>query len=87
MSMDKKALIELLKQYKELPCLWDQAHSLYANKEARNQAYNTLLENLKCYQKDCTLKIMKKKIENMRMACKREYRKVLLYNRYILKFN
>ncbi|CAH2086720.1 unnamed protein product [Euphydryas editha] len=77
MTMDKKALIEIIKQYKESPCLWDQTHSLYANKEARNQAYNELLDSFKHYQKDASMETMKKKFENMRTACRREYKKVM----------
>jgi hypothetical protein len=43
-SAEKRPIIDLLELYKDFPCLWNTANSLYYNKDARNQALQILLE-------------------------------------------
>lgn len=73
---EMKVIVEVLELYKRLPCLWDPAHHLYHTKEERNRAYHILLEKYKTINPDATRDIMKKKIDNMRNAYRREYKKV-----------
>ncbi|XP_068629992.1 uncharacterized protein [Battus philenor] len=76
MEQEKRLIIELLQLYRDFPCLWDHTHLLYNNREAREQAYNVVLEKYKAIREDATLENLKKKLENMRATYKREYKKV-----------
>lgn len=73
---EKKLLTEFLLLYKEFPCLWDNRQVLYTNKEARDQAYEVLLEKYKQIQEDANIMDVKKKIEHMRCCYRREHKKV-----------
>lgn len=75
-SNEKRAIIELLELYKDFPCLWNTTHSLYCNKDARNQAFEILLEKWKTYYPVATITDIKKKIEHLRAAYRRERNKV-----------
>lgn len=77
MTLERKILTEFLHLYKELPCLWDNREVLYNNKEARDQAYEVLLEKYRQIYDDASILDVKKKIEHMRTAYRRERRKVL----------
>ncbi|KAI8435188.1 hypothetical protein MSG28_003545 [Choristoneura fumiferana] len=74
---EKAILTELLNLYKSSPCLWDQKHEQYGDREARNQAYQVLLETYKLIQSDATICDVKKKIEYLRCAYRREHKRVL----------
>ncbi|KAL0893716.1 hypothetical protein ABMA27_013863 [Loxostege sticticalis] len=74
---EMKVIVEVLELYKRLPCLWDQAHHLYHSKEERDKAYQILIDKYKTINPDATREIMKKKIDNMRNAYRREYKKVM----------
>ncbi|XP_063531844.1 uncharacterized protein LOC134742561 [Cydia strobilella] len=78
MLSEKNILSEFLKLYKTFPCLWDQKHMNYANREARDTAYEELLEKYKLYDENGTVVDVKKKIEYMRCAYRRERKKVLM---------
>lgn len=73
---EMKVIVEVLELFKRLPCLWDQAHHLYHSKEERDKAYQILIDKYKTINPDATREIMKKKIDNMRNAYRREYKKV-----------
>ncbi|XP_047988835.1 uncharacterized protein LOC125228345 [Leguminivora glycinivorella] len=75
---EQSILSEFLKLYRAFPCLWDQRHMHYANREIRDSAYEELLEKFKLYQADGTVVDVKKKIEHMRCAYRRERKKVLM---------
>lgn len=74
--MDRKITTEFLELYKDSPCLWYQAHPLYTNRDAREQAYEVLLEKYRIIQENANLEMVKKKIDNMRTTYKRERKKV-----------
>ncbi|XP_063620867.1 uncharacterized protein LOC134793226 [Cydia splendana] len=78
MLSERNILSEFLKMYKTFPCLWDQKHMNYANREARDTAYEELLEKYKLYHENGTVVDVKKKIEHMRCAYRRERKKVLM---------
>ncbi|XP_063360053.1 uncharacterized protein LOC134649261 [Cydia amplana] len=78
MLRERNILQEFLKLYKTFPCLWDQKHMHYANREARDTAYEELLEKYKLYHENGTVVDVKKKIEHMRCAYRRERKKVLM---------
>ncbi|XP_034840503.1 uncharacterized protein [Maniola hyperantus] len=76
-TLDPKAIKDLLRMYREAPCLWDQTDLLYMNKEARKEAFQAILKKMKTYHEDITLDIVKRKLENMRATYKREVRRML----------
>ncbi|XP_046386858.1 uncharacterized protein LOC124156375 [Ischnura elegans] len=67
------ALLECWRQYR---CLWDMKDDHYSNRDRRNEAYNALLEIYKTSSGNATLSTLKKKLENIRTAYKREEKKV-----------
>lgn len=73
---EKKLLTEFLLLYKDFPCLWDNRQVFYTNKEARDNAYEVLLEKYKQIQEDANIMDVKKKIEHMRCCYRREHKKV-----------
>jgi len=96
---EREVISEFLEMYKEFTCLWDISCKQYSNKDARNQALQVLLEKLKVIDKEASIATVKKKIENMRAAYKRELKKVnksitirifksmlCIYNLIIIKF-
>lgn len=72
----KEIYLELLEYYKNYRCLWDISCSQYSNRDTKWEAYNVLLEVYKKIRKDATVGMLKKKIENMRTAYRRELKKV-----------
>lgn len=73
---ERDVIIEVLEMYKDLPCLWDISHNSYKNKDARQQALEILVEIWKKMDDQATIEGVKKKIENMRAAFGREWKKV-----------
>ena len=73
---EREVISEFLELYKEFTCLWDVSCKQYSNKDARNQALQVLLEKLKVIDNEASIATVKKKIENMRAAYKRELKKV-----------
>ncbi|XP_035442289.2 uncharacterized protein LOC118270658 [Spodoptera frugiperda] len=73
---EQQLLIEVLAKYRELPVLWDITHKHYNHRDVRKKAYEYLLEYYNEYDKTATIYTLKKKIENMRSAYKREIKKV-----------
>ncbi|XP_023942857.1 uncharacterized protein LOC112049268 [Bicyclus anynana] len=76
-TLDPNAIRDLLKMYKNYPCLWDQTDLLYCNKDARKEAYEAILKKMKTYHEDITMDICKRKLENMRATYKREVRRMM----------
>ncbi|XP_028158198.1 uncharacterized protein LOC114351258 [Ostrinia furnacalis] len=74
---EMKMLTEMLEMFKRLPCIWDQAHHLYHCRNERDRAYAILLQKYRTIYVDATKEMLKKKIDNMRNAYRREYKKVL----------
>ncbi|XP_014271380.1 uncharacterized protein [Halyomorpha halys] len=73
---EKKVMTAVLKVYRSHKFLWDPSHALYYNKKARNQGLNNVLAVYKELHPDATLKILKKKLENMRNTFNKEFKKV-----------
>ncbi|XP_045464761.1 uncharacterized protein LOC123674006 [Harmonia axyridis] len=71
-----EVLTEMLEMFKSNTLLWDTSHSLYLNKNARNQAFAGLLDVYKRIKPEATIRDVKKKIENMRTTYKKELKKV-----------
>ncbi|KAJ8715637.1 hypothetical protein PYW07_010119 [Mythimna separata] len=73
---EREVIIRLLELYRDLPGLWDPNHELYSNREARQVAYESLLEYYRKFDKEASVADLKKKLENMRAAYRREKKKV-----------
>ncbi|XP_049867006.1 uncharacterized protein LOC126367506 isoform X2 [Pectinophora gossypiella] len=61
-----------------MPCLWDNRQVEYCIREAKDQAYESLLEKYRQIHEGASLADLKTKIEHMRAAYRREHKKVLL---------
>lgn len=59
-----------------MPYLWQRDHEDYMNKDMRDEAFKVLLEIYKDFDESATVKIVKKKIENMRTNYSKELKKV-----------
>lgn len=73
---ERSMLEELIENYQSSRCLWDIQCDSYSNRDRRNAAFNSLLEIYKKVYPDATIATLKKKLENMRSAFKREEKKV-----------
>lgn len=73
---EREVISDFLELYKSFTCLWDITSKEYCNKDARNQALELLKEKLKIIDNDASIATVKKKIENMRAAYKKEFKKV-----------
>lgn len=67
---------DFIELYRENTCLWDVKSKEYSNKIKRNSSYDVLLQKLKEINPQATLDLLKKKINNMRTAFRRELKKV-----------
>ncbi|XP_050298781.1 uncharacterized protein LOC126737773 [Anthonomus grandis grandis] len=67
---------EFIEIYQEHSCLWDVRSNDYSNKHKRNASYEILLRKLKEINPTATMELLKKKINNMRTAFRRELKKV-----------
>lgn len=77
-----EATFKLINQFKRSPCLWNPMNIYYHNKSARQDAYASLLALWHKFDPHMTLKLLKKKIEHLRAAYRREKRKVSV-NKYL----
>nr|CAI5849989.1 unnamed protein product [Callosobruchus analis] len=68
--------VDFIESYREQVCLWDVKSKDYSNKQKRNASYEMLLQKLKEINPQATIEILKKKINNMRTAFRRELKKV-----------
>ncbi|KAJ8709733.1 hypothetical protein PYW08_009737 [Mythimna loreyi] len=73
---ERDIIIRLIELYRDLPGLWDPNHELYSNREARQVAYESLLECYRKFDKEASVADVKKRLENMRAAYRREKKKV-----------
>jgi len=73
---EREVILDFLEMYKSFTCLWDITCKQYSNRDARNQALELLKEKLKIRDNDASISTVKKKIDNMRAAYKREFKKV-----------
>ncbi|VVC44840.1 MADF domain [Cinara cedri] len=75
-AMERKLILELIEEYKSCTCLWRIKDPDYKNKEKKTEAYESLLQLVKTYNKSCTMEDLKRKIANLRTCYLREFRKV-----------
>lgn len=75
-DLEKDVLSEMIALYKSYKMLWDTSDSSYFNKDARNQAFASLVDVYKRLKPAATVKDVKKKLENMRNTYKKELKKV-----------
>lgn len=70
---------EMLLEYRDSPCLWDDNNEFYNKKRYRTyrlKCLQVLLEKLQILEKDATIKTLLSKIANMRSTFKKEHNKV-----------
>lgn len=81
--------MQVLEKYRDMPLLWQREHQDYLNKEKRIECYKILLKIYLNYEERATIKLLKKKIENMRTNYLKEFKRVsiavLLFS-YLLMF-
>ncbi|XP_069358749.1 uncharacterized protein [Maniola hyperantus] len=76
MPKERDILINIIEHYKDMPFLWDTNDLNYRNRNVRNEGYQVLFNLYKTFDEDATLKILKKKIDNLRSNYLRESKKV-----------
>lgn len=69
---DEKTFI-FISLYRELPCLWNVSSPLYKNKIARENAYESLLEQM--HDPNLNTKFIKNKMKNLRSTYHQELKK------------
>lgn len=72
MSALKKFWLEFIDLYKSLPELWKMSSEEYTNRALRNKAYEIMLEKYHEIDKDANVYTVKKRINNIRTAFRRE---------------
>lgn len=73
---EKELWVHVLAGYKEMSFLWDVKDKNYLNKKMRAEGYKKLLERYLKIDKNGTIEILKRRLDNMRTAYNRERRKV-----------
>ncbi|CAB3246085.1 unnamed protein product [Arctia plantaginis] len=73
---EREIVTELLRQFKNSPCLWDTTHASYFNKEARKKQYQIMLNVYRQLDPFSTVETLKKKLEHYRAGYRRERKKV-----------
>lgn len=74
-SYSRHWLTEFIEQYQEEECLWQPKHHDYSNHAARNKAYDKLVEKLKEVEPNPDRAMVVRKINSLRSAFRREFRK------------
>ncbi|XP_068156662.1 uncharacterized protein [Drosophila tropicalis] len=81
-SYSRHWLTEFIEQYKEEECLWQPKHNDYSNHAARNKSYDRLVEKLKEVEPFPDRAMVVRKINSLRSAFRREFRKLNSKNDY-----
>lgn len=76
LSNSTSFLSEFINVYRQVPCLWKIKSKSYSNRQEKNRAYEKLLELYKSVNKNATTDTVKKKINNLRSAFRKELKKV-----------
>lgn len=84
MEENRQFWTEFIEIYRDHSCLWNVKSEEYSNKHKRNSSYEVLLRKMKEINPDATLELLKKKINNIRTAFRREFKKVS-YKRAIIR--
>lgn len=75
-SYSRHWLGEFIEQYQQEECLWQPKHPDYSNNTVRNKAYDKLVEKLKEVEPNPDRNMVVRKINSLRSAFRREYRKM-----------
>ncbi|XP_075144944.1 uncharacterized protein LOC142219989 [Haematobia irritans] len=75
-SYSRHWLGEFIEQYQTEECLWQPKHPDYSNNNVRNRAYDKLVEKLKEVEPNPDRNMVVRKINSLRSAFRREYRKM-----------
>ncbi|XP_017114011.1 uncharacterized protein LOC108137022 [Drosophila elegans] len=81
-SYSRHWLTEFIEQYQEEECLWQPKHNDYSNHAARNKSYDRLVEKLKEVEPNPDRAMVVRKINSLRSAFRREFRKTTSKNDY-----
>ncbi|KAH8362279.1 hypothetical protein KR200_001831 [Drosophila serrata] len=81
-SYSRHWLTEFIEQYQEEECLWQPKHNDYSNHAARNKSYDRLVEKLKEVEPNPDRAMVVRKINSLRSAFRREFRKTSSKNDY-----
>ncbi|XP_055379644.1 uncharacterized protein LOC129610887 [Condylostylus longicornis] len=74
-SYSRNWIKEFIAVYKAEECLWQTRHPEYNNQFTRNQAYDKLVEKLKEVEPNSDRAMVVRKVNSLRSAFRREYRK------------
>ncbi|XP_037295769.1 uncharacterized protein LOC115455511 isoform X1 [Manduca sexta] len=76
-TKERQILTDFIELYHDFPCLWNSELDSYKNRNERNMAWELLADKLKELEPKASVATAKKKIEHLRTAFRREYRKVV----------
>lgn len=74
--MNKEFLTEFIEVYRQHPALWKVKSKEYVNKNLKIAAYNSLIEVCCKYNITADKGMVSKKIQSLRSAFRKEYRKI-----------
>ncbi|XP_037295770.1 uncharacterized protein LOC115455511 isoform X2 [Manduca sexta] len=74
-TKERQILTDFIELYHDFPCLWNSELDSYKNRNERNMAWELLADKLKELEPKASVATAKKKIEHLRTAFRREYRK------------
>lgn len=72
----RRFIAEFIELYKSYPTLWNLKSPEYNDRDCKRDAYVKLVHKLQEIEPDCTKQDVIKKINSLRSAFRREYRKV-----------
>lgn len=75
MSKEKEFLIEFIELYKSFPCLWKVKSKSYSDRNAKNQAYDILVDKMKTIDPEANRESVCKKINALRTSYRKELKK------------
>lgn len=81
-SYSRHWLTEFIEIYRKEECLWQAKHPDYSNYAVRNNAYDKLVEKLKEVEPNPDRAMVVRKINSLRSAFRREFRKTLSKDSY-----
>lgn len=80
-KMEQEIIRAVIEKYRKLPFLWKKEHEEYFNKAVRERGYKAMLRIYRNWDEECTMNMLKKKIDNLRSNYLKEHKKVLASQR------
>ncbi|KAJ8941996.1 hypothetical protein NQ314_010223 [Rhamnusium bicolor] len=77
----KEFISGLIALYRDNPCLWKTTIPEYTNKNIKNKCYKGLVDYSKQFFKEADKKFVQQKLQNLRTAFRKEFKKVEDSNR------